>query len=198
MTDIRTVCVFAGSASGTSASHRAAAAQVGHLLADRGIRMVYGGGADGLMGIAARSASDAGGSVLGVLPSDLFGREVTDNSVGELVHVGSMHERKQRMSDEADAFLALPGGLGTLEELAEQLTWAQLGLHGKPIGVLDVDGHWSLVVAWLDRAVETGYLRADIRALLHVDRDAIRLLDTLHAHAHLDALPPPWARKPTP
>ncbi len=179
---VGSVCVWCGSSTGRDGAHAAAARQVGGLLAERGARLVYGGGRVGLMGVVADAALAAGGAVTGVIPVGLFTREVAHRGLTDLVEVASMHERKQRMADEADAFVALPGGLGTLEELAEMATWAQLGVHDKPIGVLDVGGYWDPLFAMLDRAVDEGFLRPEHAALLVRATDPVELLDRLAAH----------------
>jgi uncharacterized protein (TIGR00730 family) len=180
------VCVYCGSSAGDDRVYADVAAALGRLLADRGIRLVYGGGSVGLMGILADACLDRGGEVVGVIPKGLFAREVAHDGLTELHEVHSMHERKQLMFDLADAFVALPGGLGTLEELAEVTTWAQLGLHRKPIVVLDTSGFWGPLVAQLDRATADGFLRPENRALLtRVDR----LDDLLHALEHYEVPP---------
>jgi uncharacterized protein (TIGR00730 family) len=163
---IDTICVYCGSSAGSSPEVHDAAARFGALLAARGVRLVYGGGSVGLMGIVADAALVGGGEVVGVIPKGLFSREVAHLGLTQLHEVGSMHERKQLMCDIADAFVALPGGLGTLEELAEITTWAQLGLHRKPIVVVDVDAFWGPLFTLLDRAVEGGFLHRDNRALI--------------------------------
>lgn len=168
---MRSVCVYCGSSSGADPRHADLAARLGRLLAEEGIDLVYGGGAVGLMGILADAALAAGGRVTGVLPQGLFQREVAHTGLTVLHEVGSMHERKQLMADLADAFVALPGGLGTLEELAEALTWAQLGIHRRPVAVLDPTGYWRPLAALLDSAVDEGFLRPSNRnVLLRVDR----------------------------
>ena len=165
------MCVYCGSSPGADPRHADAAARLGRRLAEEGIEVVYGGGAVGLMGTLADAALAAGGRVVGVLPRGLFEREVAHTGLTTLHEVGSMHERKQLMADLADAFVALPGGLGTLEELAETLTWAQLGIHVRPVAVLDETGYWKPLAAMLDRAVEEGFLRPANRDLLvWVDR----------------------------
>ena len=166
MSAIRSLCVYCGSKMGRDPAYAETAAKLGHLLGSNGVRLVYGGGAVGLMGVVADSVMAAGGEVLGVIPKGLFSTEVGHTGITELVEVRSMHERKQRMADEADAFLALPGGLGTLEELAEITTWAQLGIHAKPIGVLDLDGFWEPLLTFLDGAVEAGFLKPSNRELV--------------------------------
>jgi uncharacterized protein (TIGR00730 family) len=167
---------------GVEPAHATAAAELGAELARRGVRLVYGGAAVGLMGVLADSVMAEGGEVLGVIPVGLFTSEVGHPGITELVEVTSMHERKQRMADEADAFLALPGGLGTLEELAEITTWAQLGIHAKPVGVLDVNGFWSPLLAFLDGAVAAGFLEPRNRDLVARFTDVGDVLDGLASH----------------
>jgi uncharacterized protein (TIGR00730 family) len=182
MTAIRSLCVYCGSSMGRDPAHRAAASAVGTLLAARGVRLVYGGGAVGLMGVVADAVMAGGGEVLGVIPKGLFSNEVGHTGITELVEVDSMHQRKQRMAEEADAFLALPGGLGTLEELAEITTWAQLGIHAKPVGVLDLDGFWQPLLDFLDGAVEAGFLRPANRGLVVRITDVDDVLAVLGGH----------------
>jgi uncharacterized protein (TIGR00730 family) len=158
--------VYCGSSSGQSPTIRDAAARLGRLLAEQQIRLVYGGGSVGLMGILADACIEAGGEVVGVIPQGLFSREVGHAGLTRLHEVRSMHERKQLMHDLSDAFVALPGGLGTLEELAEITTWSQLGLHRKPIVVLDVDAFWEPLFALFDNAVRAGFLHERNRALV--------------------------------
>lgn len=154
-----------------------------------GVRLVYGGGSVGLMGVVADAALAAGGEVLGVIPAGLFVTEIGHQGLTELVEVGSMHERKARMAAEADAFVALPGGLGTLEELAEMATWAQLGIHAKPVAVLDLDGFWSPLLAFLDSAVAAGYIRPEHRALVTRLTDVEDVLPTLSRMADATRAP---------
>jgi uncharacterized protein (TIGR00730 family) len=174
---MRSVCVFCGSSPGTGPAYLAAARATGRALARRGLRLVYGGGSVGLMGALADAALEAGGEVTGVIPRALQLRELAHPRLTALHVVGSMHERKARMAALAEGFLALPGGMGTLEELAEILTWAQLGLHARPVGVLDVAGYFDPLVAFLDRAVGEGFLRPEHRRLLLVGDDPDALLD---------------------
>jgi uncharacterized protein (TIGR00730 family) len=162
----RSVCVFCGSSTPPAATYREAARHLGELLASRDITVVYGGGSVGLMGELAGAALAAGGRVVGVIPVGVFRREIGHPALTELHQVASMHERKQLMYDLADGFIALPGGLGTLEELAEAATWSQLGLHAKPQVLLDVDGFWKPLVAQLDRMVDVGLLGAGNRGLI--------------------------------
>jgi uncharacterized protein (TIGR00730 family) len=157
--DLRTICVFAASTPGLDDRYRAAAASVGRLLAHEGIRLVYGGAAVGLMGIMADAALGAGGAVVGVIPRGLFSREVPHPALSELVEVESMHERKRTMFDLSDAFVALPGGLGTFEELFEVVSWAHLGIHDKPIATFDVDDFWQPMRALVEHAVSVGFIR---------------------------------------
>lgn len=163
---LRAVCVFCGSSSGFDPAYADMARRLGARLASDGLRLVYGGGSVGLMGIVADEVLARGGEVTGVIPHGLFAREIAHTGLTELHEVASMHERKHLMFDLADAFVALPGGLGTLEELAEITTWAQLGLHDKPIVLLDVNEFWSPLLTLLDRAVRDGFLRKENRALL--------------------------------
>lgn len=183
MSPVRSLCVYCGSSVGNDPRHIETAAQVGALLAASGIRLVYGGGNVGLMGVVADAVMAGGGSVLGVIPVGLFETEQGHRGITELVEVGSMHERKARMAAEADAFLALPGGLGTLEELAEILTWAQLGIHSHPVAVLDIDGFWDPIIGFLDGAVAAGFMRPANRALLRVATSVDEILDVLTASA---------------
>ena len=183
MSPVRSLCVYCGSSVGNDPRHIDTAAQVGALLAASGIRLIYGGGNVGLMGVVADAVMAGGGSVLGVIPVGLFETEQGHRGITELVEVGSMHERKARMAAEADAFLALPGGLGTLEELAEILTWAQLGIHSHPVAVLDIDGFWDPIIGFLDGAVAAGFMRPANRALLRVATSVDEILDVLTASA---------------
>jgi uncharacterized protein (TIGR00730 family) len=178
---MKSVCVFSGSSPGVRPVHLASARRIGEALAARGIRLVYGGSSVGLMGAVADAALARGGEVVGVLPEFMVSREIAHPGLTELVLVGSMHERKAQMAARADAFVALPGGFGTLDELFEVLTWSLLGLHQpqKPSAVLDVDGYYASLIAFLDHAVAEGFVRPEHRALLFVDRDPDRLLDRL-------------------
>ncbi|HEY3165551.1 MAG TPA: TIGR00730 family Rossman fold protein [Candidatus Limnocylindrales bacterium] len=188
MPPIRSICVFCGAATGRDPSYVAAAAATGERLARDGIRLVYGGGHLGLMGAVADAALAAGGEVIGVIPRGLVERELAHAGLTELHIVEDLHERKAQMAELADAFLTLPGGLGTLEELAEVLSWAQLDLHAKPIGLLDVDTYFAGLEAFLDRAVRDGFLAERHRALLLRDDDLDRLL------ARFTAWEPPTGR----
>ena len=166
MVTIRTLCVFCGSCSPPDVRYRSAARELGTLAARRGIGLVYGGGRAGLMGELADAALASSGRVIGVIPAGLFSREVPHRELTELHEVASMHERKQRMYDLSDGFIALPGGLGTLEELAEVSAWSKLGLLAKPVVLMDVDGFWDPLVTQLDRMVSVGLLAAANRQLI--------------------------------
>jgi uncharacterized protein (TIGR00730 family) len=177
VTELRRVCVFCGASAGRDPAYAETAAAVGAALADRGIELVYGGGRRGLMGAVADGALAAGGRVTGVIPSGLVERELAHGGVTDLRIVDSLHERKAVMAELSDAFVALPGGLGTLEELAEVLSCAQLELHAKPIGLLDVGRYFERLVAFVDHAVAEGFVAERHRELLLVDDDLDRLLD---------------------
>jgi uncharacterized protein (TIGR00730 family) len=181
MPSLRRVCVYAGSSPGARPVYRAAAQELGRLLVARGIGVVYGGGNVGLMEALADAAMDAGGDVTGVIPRALLEREVGHRGLTTLRVVESMHERKALMAELSDGFVALPGGIGTLEELVEMHTWAQLGFHVKPIGVLDVAAFYRPLAAFLDHAVAERFLRAEHRATLLLDDDPAELLDRMEA-----------------
>jgi uncharacterized protein (TIGR00730 family) len=170
------ICVYAGSNPGTNPAYAEAAGELARLLASRDIGVVYGGGKVGLMGTLADAALAAGGEVIGVIPQDLMDREVGHGGVTELHVVASMHERKALMAELSDAFVALPGGIGTLEELIEVYTWSQLGLHDKPMGMLNVAGYYDGLAALLDHAVQEGFLRSQHRAALHTAATPAELL----------------------
>lgn len=178
---IRSLCVFCGSSSGIGDGYEGTARELGALLADQGIRLVYGGAQVGLMGALADACLAHGGHVTGIIPVGLFRREVPHQGLSELREVGSMHERKQLMYDLSDAFVALPGGLGTLEELAEVTTWSQLGLHRKPVALLDVDGFWDPLVGQLDGMVRHGFLKQANRELIQRCHSPQEALDRLAA-----------------
>jgi uncharacterized protein (TIGR00730 family) len=180
--DTKRLCVFCGASAGRDPAHAAFAREVGAELARRGIGVVYGGGRVGLMGALADGALAAGGEVIGVIPRGLVERELAHRGVTELRVVESLHERKAVMASLADGFVALPGGLGTLEELAEVMSWAQLELHDKPCGVLDPTGYFEPLLGFLDRAVDEGFLAAANRELLVVARDVDGLLTRFAAH----------------
>ena len=186
---MRRVCVYAGSNPGSGPAYADAARALASLLAERGIGLVYGGGKVGLMGVLADTALAAGGEVIGVMPQALVDREIGHRGLTELRIVDSMHERKASMADLSDAFVAVPGGIGTLEELIEVYTWSQLGIHNKPCGVLNVRGYYDALAAFLDHAVQEAFLRPQHRAVLSVAADPGELLD------QLAAFEPPRVRK---
>ncbi len=166
MKTLGSLCVYCGSKSGADPCHEATAAELGRLMAEAGVRLVYGGGSIGLMGTVADAVLANGGEAFGVIPKGLFTTEIGHPGLTELVEVGSMHERKAMMAAEADAFIALPGGLGTLEELAEITTWSQLGIHDKPVGVLDIDGFWGPLLGFLVGAADAGFIRPQHRDII--------------------------------
>lgn len=179
MNGFRRVCLFCGSSAGTRPEYADAARATGRILAERGIGLVYGGGRVGLMGVAADAALAAGGEVIGVIPGAMVAREVGHLGLTELHVVETMHERKALMYDLSDAFLALPGGFGTLDELCEALTWSQLGLHGKPCGLLNVAGYFDGLLAFFDHATDQGFVRRPHRGLAISDVDPERLLERM-------------------
>jgi uncharacterized protein (TIGR00730 family) len=174
---MKRICVFCGSSPGHDPRYLEAARSMGRTLAERGIGLVYGGGSVGLMGAVADAALASGGEVVGVIPQVLQIRELAHKKLSTLHVVGSMHERKALMAELSDGFVALPGGMGTLEELSEVLTWAQLGLHARPVGMLDVAGYYQPLAEFFDRAVGAGFLRPAHRALLLVGHEPAALLD---------------------
>lgn len=172
------VCVFCGSSVGARPSYVEAARALGTAIARRGLGLVYGGASVGLMGAVADAAIQAGGEVIGVLPRSLQKREIAHLNLTELHVVDSMHTRKAMMAERADGFIALPGGLGTMEELFEVMTWRLLGIHGKPVGLLDVEGYYRPLTAFLDNTIREGFLTQKQLAL-HVETDPDALLDAL-------------------
>ena len=164
MSAIRTVCVYCGSSAGTNPAFIAAARRFGELLAAEGIGLVYGGGSRGLMGEVARAVLDNGGHVIGVIPEFLKSKEGIQTAAQEIIITGDMHSRKQTMFARADAFVALPGGIGTLEELVEQMTWAQLGQHPKPILIANIAGFWDPLLALVDHMAKLGFVHSPERA----------------------------------
>lgn len=172
----RAICVYCGSNVGSRPDYAATARVIGELLAGEGIRLVYGGGRVGLMGIVAEAAMAAGGEVIGIIPRALDRREIANAAISELHIVDSMHERKALMNELSDGFIALPGGFGTLEELCEMLTWGQLGIHAKPVGLLDVAGYYAPFLAMLDHAVREQFLHPDHRRWLLSEAEPAELL----------------------
>jgi uncharacterized protein (TIGR00730 family) len=183
---VRRVCVFCGSSTGRDPRYAEQAAALARELVSRGIGVVFGGGSIGLMGVLADHALAGGGAVTGVIPHGLAARELAHRGVADMRVVPTMHARKALMADLADGFVALPGGIGTLDELFEIVTWSQLGIHRKPVGVLNVAGYYDPLVALLDHAVGGGFISAENRGLVIVDEEPAALLDRMAAHE-----PPP-------
>ena len=179
---MNSVCVFCGSNFGAREIYAVAAATVGRAIAGRGLRLVYGGSKVGLMGIVADAALAAGGQVVGIIPAALVAREVAHAGLTELHQVGSMHERKKMMADLSDGFIALPGGAGTLEELFEVWTWAQLGHHKKPVGILNVGGFFDALLAFLDHQAGERFMRSEHRDMLLEGTDAAVLLERFDSY----------------
>lgn len=179
---MRRICVFLGSNAGRRPAYREAAAALGTALAKAGIGLVYGGSSVGLMGVLADAALAAGGEVIGIIPQRLVDKEVAHLGLPDLRVVTSMHQRKAQMAELSDAFVALPGGAGTLEELFEVWTWAQLGNHAKPCAVLDVEGYYRRLLDFLDHTVEEGFMRREHRDMLVMAESPVELLDKLAAY----------------
>jgi len=188
---VRRVCVFCGSSPGARPAYAEAAEELAALLVANGIGVVYGGGGVGLMGRLADAVLAQGGEITGVIPDALVDREIGHPGVRDMRTVGSMHERKALMAELSDAFVALPGGIGTLEELVEVFTWSQLGLHRKPCGLLDVEGYYEELAAFLDHAVRERFLREEHRSTLIVEREPAALLERLRAYEP-EAIQPKW------
>ncbi len=183
MRALRSVCVFCGSQPGARPAYVAAARALGRLLAQRGIATIYGGGHVGMMGALADAALAAGGRVIGVIPEHLMRPEVAHQNLDELLVVASMHERKRTMAERADAFVVLPGGYGTFEEMFEMVTWLQLRLQAKPVGMLNVEGYFDHLLAFLRHGAAEGFIRAEHRDLLLVDAAPAALLERLAQRA---------------
>lgn len=175
------ICVFCGSSSGARPVYRGAAAALGHLLAEREIGLVYGGATVGTMGAVADAAIEAGGRVYGIIPKALADIEIAHPGLTQLEVVDTMHARKARMAELSEAFVALPGGIGTLEELFEVWTWTQLGIHRKPVGLLNVDGFYDLLSRFLDQIVTEGFVKPSHRQTLCSASEPVALLDALAA-----------------
>ncbi len=190
---LRSICVFCGASTGNDPVYREAAEALGRYLAEQGIRLIYGGGAVGLMGQVADAALAAGGEVIGIIPQSLKDAEVGHPGLTRLEVVDGMHARKARMAELADAFIALPGGLGTLEELFEVWTWGQLGYHSKPMGLLDVAGFYDPLAGFLDHLVSQGFVREGHRAMLQRSEAPAQLIDALAAWRPNGA--PRWAER---
>jgi uncharacterized protein (TIGR00730 family) len=181
---MRRICVFCGSNKGLEQSYVDATKQLGRAFADQGIKLVYGGGHVGLMGVVADSVIDAGGKAIGVIPQALVDRELAHGRLTELHVVNSMHERKALMSELSDAFIALPGGFGTLEEFAEILTWSLLGFQKKPSGLLNVDGYYDSLIEFFDNAVQKGFISKTHRSLVLVSKDPLDMLQQIKSFRH--------------
>ena len=192
MQEFQRVCVFCASSPGTDPEITAATVELGKLLVERDIELVYGGGAVGLMGLIANTVMSGGGRVTGVIPTDLFDDEVGHESLTALERVDSMHTRKAMMYEMSDAFIALPGGFGTLDELAETLTWNQLGIMAKPVGVLNINGFWQPLLDQFDTMVNRTILKPSNRQTLLAEECPAVLLDALANHSN--SLDPKWIR----
>jgi uncharacterized protein (TIGR00730 family) len=190
---LENICVYCGSNAGRLPVYAEQARAFGRELAQRGLGLVYGGSGAGIMGVVADSVLEHGGRAIGVIPEALVKKEMAHKGLTEQHVVGSMHERKTLMAAKADAFVALPGGVGTLEEIFETWTWAQLGLHGKPCGLLNIDGYFDKLAAFLDHTVEEAFMRPQHRAMLVVESDAATLLDRF-----VDYAPPTVSKWITP
>jgi uncharacterized protein (TIGR00730 family) len=183
------ICVFCGASPGARSAYRQAAEELAGLAVERGWGVVFGGGGVGLMGALADAVLAEGGEITGVIPRSLVEREVAHRDVTDMRVVASMHERKALMAELADAFVALPGGIGTLEELFEVYTWAQLGLHGKPCALLNVEGYFDGIADFLAHAVQERFLHEETRELLMVEHDPAALIERLHAFEPRAAVP---------
>lgn len=179
---MKRICVFCGSNPGAHPAYKEAAQEMGALLADRGITLVYGGGKVGLMGIVADAVLERGGNVIGVIPEFLALKEVAHDGLTELIQVKTMHQRKEKMADLSDAFIALPGGMGTLEELCEILTWAQLGLHTKPFGLMNTEQYYTSLIHFFDQMVAEKFLTRENREMVLCEGEAKALLDALDSY----------------
>lgn len=190
---LRSICVFCGASTGAQPIYRQAAENLGRHLAEQGLRLIYGGGAVGLMGVVADAALAAGGEVIGIIPQSLERAEIGHPGLTRLEVVDGMHARKARMAELSDAFIALPGGLGTLEELFEVWTWGQLGYHRKPLGLLDVGGFYSKLGEFLDHQVSQGFVRSEHRAMLQLGESPHALLQLLRSWQPSGA--PKWGER---
>lgn len=179
MQPFKSVNVFCGASPGTEPIYMQSAAAMGKTLAQRKIRLVYGGGSIGLMGSIARATAEAGGEILSVIPRSLVAKEITGESIGKLILCDTMLERKEIMAENSDAFITMPGGYGTLDELFEMLTWTQLGIHHKPVGLLNIHGYFDPLLAMVDSMVAAGFVRDTHRALVISETDPNALLDRL-------------------
>ena len=176
------ICVFCGTNPGSRPEYGAAARQLGQVLAEQGIELVYGGASVGIMGQLADSVQEHGGHVTGIIPQQLVEKEAAHTGIRNLIVVASMHQRKSQMADMSDGFVALPGGIGTLEGFFEILTWGQLGIHAKPSGILNVEGYFDGLTGFLDHAVREGFLTQEHRDAIVVEKDAAKLLKRMQAY----------------
>ncbi|KAK8550918.1 hypothetical protein V6N13_119419 [Hibiscus sabdariffa] len=176
------ICVFCGSSPGKKSSYKEATMELGRELVSRNIDLVYGGGSIGLMGLISQAVFDGGRHVIGVIPKTLMPREITGETVGEVKAVADMHQRKAEMARQSDAFIALPGGYGTLEELLEVITWAQLGIHDKPVGLLNVDGYYNSLLSFIDKAVEEGFISPNARHIIVSAPTAKELVENMEGY----------------
>jgi uncharacterized protein (TIGR00730 family) len=179
---MKRICVFCGTNPGARPEYGSAARDLGRILAEQGIELVYGGASVGIMGELADSVHGHGGHVTGIIPQQLVEKEEAHTGIANLIVVASMHQRKSQMADMSDGFIALPGGIGTLEGLFEILTWAQLGIHAKPSGILNVAGYFDGLTGFLDHAVREGFLTQEHRDAVIVENDAVALLQRMHAY----------------
>ncbi|XP_047327515.1 cytokinin riboside 5'-monophosphate phosphoribohydrolase LOG1-like [Impatiens glandulifera] len=186
------ICVFCGSSSGKNPIYQLSALQLGKELVERKIDLVYGGGSIGLMGLISQTVFDGGRHVLGVIPRTLMPREITGETIGEVKAVSGMHQRKAEMARQADAFIALPGGYGTLEELLEVITWAQLGIHDKPVGLLNVDGYYNSLLSFIDKAVDEGFVTPSARHILVSAQTARELMCKLEDYVPMHSSMLSW------
>lgn len=191
---MRRLCVFCGSNPGVRPAYLAAARELGSALVDRGYGLVYGGASIGLMGAIADTVLERGGEVIGVMPETLVAREVAHKDLTELHVVKTMHERKALMAEKSHGFIAMPGGFGTFEELFEVITWAQLGIHQKPIGLLDIAGYYKALNAMVDLGIEEGFIPAIHRDLILLDETPLGLIARIEAYRPID-LGKKWAQK---
>jgi len=192
--EINTICVYCGSSPGRSPVFRAAAQQLGAEIASRGIHLVYGGASVGLMGEVARAALAGGSKVTGVIPQTLADQEVAFMELDDLIVVNSMHERKARMAEMADGYIAMPGGYGTFDEFFEVLTWAQLGMHAKPCGLLNVENYYGQLLAFLDHAVQEMFIHAPHREMILSADDSNDLIDQMAAYDMAPVKKTEWVR----
>jgi uncharacterized protein (TIGR00730 family) len=176
------ICVFCGTNTGSRPDYGAAARELGRILAEQGIELVYGGASVGIMGELADSVHEHGGHVTGIIPQQLMEKEVAHTGIANLIVVASMHQRKSQMADMSDGFIALPGGIGTLEGFFEILTWSQLGIHAKPSGILNVAGYFDGLTRFLDHAVKEGFLTEEHRSAIIMETEPGRLLERMQAY----------------